>query len=359
MGRRYSYEAACDVYSVGVVLVELILGSLIGDPSSRRDGDGDFDVLRDCVEDKDRNPIPNGWERLKEHADLSIIWTPTSLDIVCKAAHRCLKQTTDGRMTTAELLPKLSEAIHLNQATAFHTLDQPTGEAALCDVCFLNMSSMSCSEGHAACRSCVENKILRGLAGLSGGSQLVCPFDSCTSHPFRDDYLYGRISPEVYNIYIREQTRSSDYINLFSEISKVNDQCHDIKKSVNRNNELLEEQLRRINKLAQGLDRNMALLSMLAADHFNKCPHLVWITPAAVSSSEPQEWIKSLVKQKYRVVFICAHSYQPAHEPFEVEMSRGWIVKIAPWLKLCLKVLILSAHSMALPFPDSGSRIHG
>ena len=349
--RRYAYKPDCDVYSVGVVMAELISGSLVVVPSSSGDDAGDFDLLRDCVEDKEGNPVANGWERLKEHADPSILWTPMSLDVVCKAAISCMKQTTEGRMTTTDLLPKLSEAIHLNRATKFHICDKAPGETALCGVCFLNMSSMTCSEGHVVCTSCIENKILRGLVGLAGGRQIVCPFDGCSSHPFRDDYLYGRVSIEVYTLYIQQKTRETEYGALLFEIKNISDQCYDIGKGVNRSNELLEDQVKRIDKLAQGLDRNTALLSLLAAEHLKKCPHLVWITPVAVSSFEPKEWVKSVTKQKYKIIFICAHSYQPAHEPFEVELPRDWIVKVAPWLKLCLKILILSAHCMGLPFP--------
>jgi hypothetical protein len=64
-----------------------------------------------------------------------------------------------------------------------------------------------------------------------------------------------------------------------------------MKKDVNRINELLEDQLKRMDKLAQGLDRSMVLLSLLAAEQSKDCPRLVWITPvlAAKSSRNPKE----------------------------------------------------------------------
>ena len=113
----FSYKAACDVYSIGVVVrvLELSLGYLIGDgQQSSTDGTEHLDVFMNCcVQDKKGMAIPKGWEVLKEeHADKSIPRTPKSLDLVCDAAIRCMKPTTDGRMTTTDLLPTLRDAIH-------------------------------------------------------------------------------------------------------------------------------------------------------------------------------------------------------------------------------------------------------
>ena len=317
----HSYTAAYDVYAVGIVLVELILGSLIGGQTSGVKTQYLDAVFHECVRDDEGNDIPDGWKLLKEHKDRSVEWTPESLNVVCNAAISCLKQSASGRMTTTKLLPMLSEAIHLNAGTIrFKNSADPVKRCALC---YLDMPIRKCDKGHAVCATCIENKIRRGL---SGGSQLppaVCPFDGCSSY---HKYLYGFISPDVYDVYIENQDPRA-------------------------------EEFKRIDKLVPGLDRTVASMSFLAAKHLKECPHLVWITSVQGASGYPSESGETVTDQKYNVVFICAHSYKPGHYPFEIKVPKSWIEKIAPWLKFCLQVMQLVANSQASLIPDIKSMI--
>lgn len=105
----------------------------------------------------------------------------------------------------------------------------------------------------------------------------------------------------------------------------------DVKKGV-------DESIARLQNLAKGLDRSLAALALLSASQFKECPNLVWVAPILVEKKylrNPRKWCT----QRYSVVFICAHSGEAGHEPFEIEMPRGWIAKIAPWLELCRKLL--------------------
>ena len=56
--------------------------------------------------------------------------------------------------------------------------------------------------------------------------------------------------------------------------------------------------------------------------------------------------------QKYMVVFISTYSLEPGHEPFAIEVPRGWVEKIAPVVKLSLLGLKGAARtSLGFPFP--------
>jgi serine/threonine protein kinase len=128
------YEAAYDVYSVGVVMMELILGCSINSRRSRGQTE-DFDESRRCVEERQGNRFPNTLEELKKRrcveerqgnrfpntleelkkqADACIQWNPKSLDLICKAALLCVTPTNLGSMTINDLVSQLSDAIHLN-----------------------------------------------------------------------------------------------------------------------------------------------------------------------------------------------------------------------------------------------------
>jgi serine/threonine protein kinase len=194
------YEAAYDVYSVGVVMVELILGSLVGAPSSR-DGSKNFSVFRHCVQDNNGNSIMNGFELLKAQADRSIIWESESLDLVCKTAIRCLTppSTPMGTMKTIELLAQMHEALRLNAPIKLDNNVVSNYEFIHCQICDAQQELKRCHFGHAVCSECIESKFYRKISQkirILG----VCPAKGCTSH---DGYLYGYLAPEVIELYLQ------------------------------------------------------------------------------------------------------------------------------------------------------------
>jgi serine/threonine protein kinase len=195
------YEAAYDMYAVGVVMVELILGYLIGGPSSR-DGTNGFSVFRDCVQDDEGKQITNGFELLKQHADRSILWNSESLDLLCKAAIRCLTPPSSpmGTMSTIELLAITSQAMHTNFPIECHNHVVSNYEFSKCEICKRYCHLRRCHAGHAMCRQCIETKICQIVGNVSHEVAWlqVCPAKDCTSH---DDYLFGYISPKVIQHY--------------------------------------------------------------------------------------------------------------------------------------------------------------
>jgi hypothetical protein len=92
-------------------------------------------------------------------------------------------------------------------------------------------------------------------------------------------------------------------------------------------------------KMAKGLDRSLAALSLLAANQFRGMPESCVgdsrLGREGSTYRNPKNWIKNATTQKYHVVFICAHSRRtrPRHR-LRSQMPKGWIAKIAPWLKL-------------------------
>ncbi|KAI2494587.1 serine/threonine kinase [Fragilaria crotonensis] len=338
MGKSCPYIAAFDVYSIGIVMVELILGCLINGQSTRNGTQFD-DVFEKYVKDEDDELIVDGWKILEQDADPSIIWDPRSFRLVCKAAIRCITPTSKTRLSTSELLDELRTAI---TETPNPETNSAGDNRPFCIICNQYRTDMACSEGHPLCSGCLGNAL-----GHSTGYHVSCLIDRCLSQPFRDEDLFGRVSVETYNRYIEKKV----------EHAKLDEILHGmraVRVGVERNNQLLQEQQEMLQRLASGLERSLAALSMLAANQFKECPNLVWVTPISVEKQDlgnPKKWIKSALKQKYKVVFICAHSGQPGHEPFEIEVPKGWITKIAPWLILCLMALKGAAGSQGLPFP--------
>ena len=352
--------------SIGVVMVELILGCLTGGQSTRNGRKFDS-VYRINVKDKSKI-FDDGWKRLIKDADPSIVWNAESLEVVCKAASiQCMAPSSDERLCTNDLLPLLNKAIQLHDASPNSA---PPKYGCPCAICNRNLFTIKYSKGHALCASCIENTLRHG-----SGCQLSCLINGCSSQPFQDNDLFGRISVEAYNCYIEKRTHQAkldqcihqlhglnlgidavnvgiDAVNVGINALKIGIDAANV--GINAANDGIKAANDGINNLAKGLDRSLAALSLLAAHQFEQCPNLVWVTPISVEKKDwrnRKHWIRNASKQKYKVVFACARSGEPGHEPFEIDVSRGWIAKIAAWLKLCLLVMTGIATAQGLPFP--------
>ncbi|KAI2491750.1 serine/threonine kinase [Fragilaria crotonensis] len=156
------YIAAYDVYSIGVVLVELILGCLNGGHSTRS-GTQFLDVFEMYVKDERDRPIVDGWEKLMRDADPTIIWNPASLELVCKAAVRCMAPFSDERLSTKDLLDELRDAIiSLNTYAGILPPETVNAEVSgpCCDICNNYRTTITCSEGHALCTTCIGTSLV-------------------------------------------------------------------------------------------------------------------------------------------------------------------------------------------------------
>jgi serine/threonine protein kinase len=356
-GLQFTYQPACDVYSIGVVMVELILGCLIGGQSSRN-GKKFFNIHGKYVEDDSCKLIPNGWELLRDDVDPCISWRPDVLEHICKAAISCLHPSVTGRSTTKRLLQALSEAVQMTAGTSRHQNHKENSKGLICDICNQSLSASQnttkCSEGHSLCQACMENAIL--LQVPRGQREAHCPFVSCTSLPFTKEEVYGFVSFSVYTAYTKSleelHTMDSKLNDLISEIRYLNSAINQQNLQNNTFCKMIAAELKKFDILASGLDRGLSLLALLGAQHIKQCPNLVWISPVTVKSSRPKDWVKNLTMNKFLVSFICAHSGMVCHPPFEIHVSKEWVVKIAPFLQLSLCVIKAMVDVSTLSFPS-------
>ncbi|KAI2494864.1 serine/threonine kinase [Fragilaria crotonensis] len=371
-GTPCPYIAAYDVFSLGVVLVELILGCLNGRQSTRtRNGMQFVNAFRQYVKDERDLLIVDGCEKLKRDADPTIIWRARSLELVCKAAIQCMAPFSDQRLSTDDLLNELREAIGLKRDTSV----RPPGavrsveSGPLCLTCNDYCADLKCSEGHALCTSCVEENLLQHL---SDRGQLLCLINGCSSQPFKDKDLVKYISFEIYNRMIEQRAERKVWdqwksqlagfqSQLFGQVAGLQSQLSGLKFDLDGIKEDVkvgfDENRAQLQRLAKGLDRSLAALALLSANQFMDCPKLVLMKPLVFDEKflkDPMGWSKDKRLQKYSVVFMCAHSGVPGHEPFEIEVPRGWIVKVAPWLKVCLWVIkkVVDAYGVPLPIAE-------
>ena len=146
--------AAFDVFFIGVVIVELILGCMIGGQSTRN-GMKFENAVRRYVEDERRRDTGDGWERLKNDVDPVIDWKPESIEHVCKTAIRCMAPFPEDRLSTNELVDELRMAI--TEERTPKTRNAAGERKKVCMICILYLMDIECSEGHPLCTSCIEN----------------------------------------------------------------------------------------------------------------------------------------------------------------------------------------------------------
>ncbi|KAI2493975.1 serine/threonine kinase [Fragilaria crotonensis] len=356
-GHPCPYIAAYDVYSIGVVMVELVLGSLTGGQSTQNDSQF-LDVYEKYVMNDHHQRIDDGCGKLKLDADRTIIWNPVSLELVCKAAIQCMDPVSGKRLRTKDLLGELNRAIQINAGLRSSEPEGAAGGGCLCDVCNLNCASMKCSEGHALCSSCIEKSLLNAPPPGIGRCPLMCLINEC-SVVLQDEDLCRNINVGLFIKYILNReidspastSNDNDIPELLKNLKISVDEIHAGQKGIKK---VVDDSHAWQKKLATGLNWALGALSLLTANEFKECPNLVLMTPSSFEEkdwSNPKNWVEWVGNQQFRVVFVCFHSHQPGHEAFEISVTREWIVKAAPWLLRCLQLLTWSAKVNKIPLP--------
>ena len=167
------FSAACDVYSLGVVFAELIIGCLQGGQSSRN-GESFGSFFRRYISDKYHEKVAHGSKILFDDADPSAGWDAQSLKHLCELTLQCLTQSPLRRPTTSVLTQTLGEISRvdfggslINSASAQGSNDKKAIKAIKvsgtksCVLCNESVGDcISCSKMHVTCIRCLEHRIL-------------------------------------------------------------------------------------------------------------------------------------------------------------------------------------------------------
>ncbi len=334
LGIKFDHIPAYDVYSFGVIMAELILGRLNDCKTTN--------VLQTYF-GNEKTPIVNVWERLKNHADGQADWDPDALEVVCKTAIGCITPSSEGRLSTIDLLDRLNHAINIHAGkrtdgigVLLRSIRLKTGEGdsksegaatGLCVACNLCDPVVTCrGESHPLCAKCMEDAIWNAPFNITAQFQLSCVKLGCTSEPFTDKEICDAVRDKVWNFYLHK--RNEQGFNQVKELQKKTIQDVDEMKDM-------------VKKLATVVDSHLPgwVLENANAEKLKQCPTVVVLTRIAVDRSKDlKTWFTKLGKEKYNVVFYCEHSGDPGHEPFEIMVDKNWIVNVAPWLRIVVNI---------------------
>jgi serine/threonine protein kinase len=351
------FTAACDVYSMGVVLVELIVGCLQGGQSSRN-GKSFGNFSRRYVCDKYHEKVENGLEILINDADPAAEWNTVTVNLLCEIALQCLAPSPLRRPTTHNLVHRLGKISKIDFRGSVSSKDDPPehigyvpkgpSEDSTTTPCVLchktEVNSMKCFKMHSTCVSCLEEQI-HVVIRRSGGD-VRCGIVGCNS-PFTDESLYGMISPSTYKEYVTQRG-----------LQRVVDiRMKSLENKISKNH---LETMKSLAEIKSVTDRSIKALAFLAKENGQKCPSLVWMVPAEPivgrSARDWIKWAKGAINRRYHIYFVCQHSFAAVDvEPkLEIEVPRSWMVQAAPVLRLSLFAIKAAMSAIPvgpLPFP--------
>lgn len=332
----FEFVSACDVYSIGVVMAELITGCLQRGQSADGKNLGDF--FRRYVFSESFVQVKDGWKVLKADFDPMVEWDLQSLKRACIATLKCLKGDPDQRIPLGDLVHELGQIASMhnnpipqNPPPSVKSHNKAFDKCTLCNRTAID--TCSCRNNHHMCIECIENNIQSQF-----GSGMHC---NICGHPFNDKDLYGKISPHVYSIYIWQRGMGEQFVRMFSKLDMMSTSMNQVHASVN--------------EIKSGLQRTLGALAVLATEDVKKCPSLIWMIP-----DEPtcpgRNWVKwanpkKLVKRSYLVYFLCQQTLCAVEPPIKISVSRNWLIHAAPVLKLGLMALKLAVNAYGLPFP--------
>jgi len=336
-GGNRKYEPACEVYSTGIILIEIITGCLqLGQSTRQGVSLGDF---RDrYLEDEDEEIIEDGDEKLVADADPLAIWEDETLQTFAKLAIKCCQTKKKERPTTDEIIDGLTLLVHAEELGGTQALQIVSSvgppSASLCALCNRFPHSIKCENGHGVCGVCLDKQVERNLSA----PRIVCPIIGCFSHPYQPSLLEQAVSIEVYAAHKKERECLQILLDLVTSMGRKVTAMHGDVSFIRRT-----------------VLRSLKALAHLTAGTTESCPRLVWLTlPCPRGSTlgrDPRNWLKALGSRPVHIYLICQHSHTVLESPLELKVTREWVKWIAPVLKLSLILLKCASAAMGVPLP--------
>ena len=356
-----TFSAACDVFSLGVVFAELIVGCLQGGRSSR--GTRNFgDYFSRYIRDDDDDIVENGWQILMREADLAAEWNDDILVLICKLTVKCMAASPKRRYSTSDLVEELSKISTMNfscmpdigSENDITQVDELSRKMSLestsdfhCVLCNrLTCKTVKCTDGHHTCVQCVEQEIQMQVGRSGEGVNCKCGIG------FHDTALYGKISSSIYHFYVQERVVQKVLDQNFSAINKKLDT---IATMTETNHDSIMTRLKSIDSKIQ---RVLGGLAYMATNSVQECPTLIWLVPAERAAGNSakawKQWTKDLGQRRYDLYFICQHSFDVVDQKLGITVTRPWLVQAAPVLHLSLfflRIALTIGGLPPLPFP--------
>jgi hypothetical protein len=326
------YQSACDIYSFGMVMIELIIGTL-----NRQNKQFPGDFYNHFIASISGVSVENGSLKLLERCDELVVWNEQDLPKLCKLALQCLSLDITKRPTAKTLLVEISMMLIRGEIGELpenfsYIATSNSYKAPACSVCNEQREEfVKCKNNHICCNRCITQEAI--VASNAGSERVECPILECRCiYHVRND-LYAVIPQDLYN----KTSSEGRILECLERIERMQ-------------NRVVSE----ISVIRKGVNRGLQAMASLTTSGNSPCPKLVWIIPGtydSVSTKNPSTWIKGFTEIPINVYFLCEHSFNPVSRPVLLTVKKKWLRHIAPALKITIFVLKLATSMAGLPFP--------
>jgi serine/threonine protein kinase len=314
-GTTFTYGPCCDVFSFGIVMLELITGCLQNahhfggeqNLAKRYEGDDESGMWQKVKTDIDP---------LLDDAEDNVVQTLSKLALSC--TDRYLPKNRPG---FPEIIDKLAVAVSTLSGIPLGATCQPASSKKDRKRCKCGQDSnvgtmcRSTLAPHFTCRKCLGVHVRTRLEITS--PRIPCPYDFCTSEPIPLDELRGVISNDLIDL-VHARIRAASLMKQLSQIRVLDAHRDELVR--------MRLQLRTISTQLTGL----------CAGNIFRCPRLVWID----NEGPGKNWLAHFAATKtMKLYFVCQHSFQCVSPPLVLKVRKAWLVKMLPVFKVCWSLL--------------------
>ena len=304
---RPSFSSACDVFSWGVVVCELITGNI------------------SCNESQHYLMYKmNKTSSLEDDADACVDWgCGRSLRKMAELALKCMRFAPDRRPSIGRIVKEVQMIINderqVNRSIDIEVSPRSKSRQRCCFCGEVSKKFVNCcgSKKHTHCQNCLQSGLERNINRCRYGG-LRCLKDGCDSKRFEDEVVAPLVSPDIWDAYTSQ--RSSNLLQMMGKTLMSH----------------TEERFQQMQDLLMQVTTNGLLVPKL----------FILVEANSGNHWHPKEWAKNAASVKLYLYFVCSHSLQPVSDKCRIKIRyrRDWMKAIAPALNLSLDLIQLTMN---------------
>jgi len=328
----HGYTIDCEVYSFGVVIFEIITGSL--------QDSVDLTMKNKTVQDLITNAdelAGSGWDK--------VLCRLAELALSCVSCKEREKRPHFGEISNKLSLIQMHMTGVIDKDPDTYCEENLENEVMhSCSVCTKSCDKhtcIRCRNGHILDSNCCRAEIIRFCCSASRADRFSCPL--CMDHISIQKLV--RIIPLEYITLL--QKRYDEFDNLIDKIkilesrqSSFEEKQVDLETDINgmkSNIFKLDEDMSKINNQLVAVWKHLTTIAI----EQQPCPKYVVILPAENVTKSTHSWLRDLFIKKMTFYFVCEHPRELV-KAFDLIIPKSWAIKVAPWVKISLQVLIKS-----------------